>query len=88
MEDGEEKDALESDFKELLPSIELGIYIEYNDEDDGKLGSLSEFIMDLDENRKDAFIKCLFSINEKENFIEDYFKNSGDYNNDFLEYVM
>lgn len=87
LEDGEEKDALESDFKELLPSIELGIYIEYNDEDDGKLGSLSEFIMDLDENRKDAFIKCLFSINEKENFIEDYFKNSGDYNNDFLEYV-
>lgn len=87
LEDGDDKDKLEIKFKELLPSIELGIYIEYDDKDDGKLGSLSEFIMDLDENRKDAYIKCLFSVNEKELFIDEFIKNSGDYNDDFLEYV-
>ncbi|MCX7549674.1 ATP-dependent nuclease [Xanthomarina sp. F2636L] len=87
LEDGDDKDKLEKVFKDLLPSIELGIYIEYDDNDDGKLGSLSEFIMDLDESRKDVYIKCLFSINEKELFIEEFIKYSGDYNNDFAEFV-
>ncbi|MDE1206739.1 ATP-dependent nuclease [Tenacibaculum larymnensis] len=87
LDEGEEKDKLEKLYKNLLPSIELGIYIVYDEKDDGKLGSLSEFIMDLDEERKDAYIKCLFSINEKEAFIEQFIKNSADFNNDFLEYV-
>lgn len=43
--------------------------------------------MDLDEDRKDAYIKCLFSVNDKETYVENFIKNSGDYNNDFIEYA-
>lgn len=84
---GKEKDDLEVEYKNLLPSIDLDIYIEYNASDDGKLGSLSEFIMDLNEARKDVYIKCEFSANDKEIFIQNFLSNSVEYSNDFIEYV-
>ena len=43
--------------------------------------------MDLNDYRKDAYIKCLFSINDKEIFLEQFIKNSADYNSDFIKFA-
>jgi len=51
----------ESNIRELLPSIDLILKIEYIDNKDA-YGALSEFIIDLDENQTEAIIKISYQL--------------------------
>jgi putative ATP-dependent endonuclease of OLD family len=74
-------------FKSALPKIATNIYIEYTDEDDGNLASLSNFIMDLDMDRKDALLSCEYSISDPERFFKVFTLNAAEYNNDIIEFI-
>lgn len=51
----------ESEVRELLPSIDLTLKIDYFDNKDN-YGALSEFIIDLDENQTEAIIKISYQL--------------------------
>jgi len=51
----------ESEIRELLPSIDLILKIEYID-NKNNYGALSEFIIDLDENQTEAIIKISYQL--------------------------
>ena len=53
-------------YKSAIPKIVAEIHLNYEDKDDGKLASLSNFLMDLDKDRKDALISCEYGIFEPE----------------------
>lgn len=74
-------------FKNELPKIQANIFLEYTDDDDGNLASLSNFLMDLDIDRKDALISCEFSISEPERFLKFFNTNAADYNYDIIEFL-
>lgn len=75
----------EAEFKKLLPRIELKLYIQYEETDD--LASLSKFIMDLDENRKDALLVCSYRIAKPEIFFREYEKGKTKYNEDIIKFL-
>jgi len=77
--------AKEAAFKELLPKIELRLYIQYEEADD--LASLSKLIMDLDEDRKDALLVCRYSIARPELFFREYEKVKSKYDEDVVKFV-
>lgn len=83
----ETKDALESKYKNLIPQIELSVLIEYQDSDDGHLAALSEFIMDLDTNRKDAMISCRYMIKDPNRFFKVFEAEKSEYENDILVFI-
>lgn len=74
-------------YKDSIPKIELKIHIEYDDTDDGKLASVSQFLMDLNTDRKDALLLCEYGVFKSEEFFKAYDANSGEYKNDFLFFV-
>ncbi len=74
-------------FKNEIPKIVSNIYIEYTDADDGNLASLSNFLMDLDMERKDALLSCEYSISEPEKFFKIFTANAAEYNNDLIEFI-
>ena len=89
-EAGDEEDVLFEKldkFKNALPKIETNIYIEYTEKDDGNLASLSNFLMDLDIDRKDALISCEYNISEPEKFFKVFNTNAAEYNNDIIEFI-
>jgi predicted ATP-dependent endonuclease of OLD family len=81
------KDELESKFKSQIPFIELSVLIEYEDSDDGYLAALSEFILDLDTERKDAMIRCRYMIKDPNLFFKKFEAEKDDYDNDILSFV-
>ena len=86
--DGENEDVilkLENEYKDLIPKIILNIYIEYEDAD--SLASLSKFIMDLDQNRKDALISCEYVINSPEKMFDDYLVRQDKYENNIVSFL-
>ncbi len=74
-------------FKNEIPKIVTNIFIEYTDADDGNLASLSNFLMDLDMERKDALLSCEYSISEPEKFFKIFTTNAVEYNNDLIEFI-
>lgn len=83
----EKKDELESKYRSLIPQIELSILIEYQDSDDGHLAALSEFIMDLDTNRKDVTISCRYMIKDPNSFFKTFEAEKNEYEDDILAFV-
>lgn len=83
----ETKDDLESKYKSLIPQIELSILIEYIDADDGNLAALSEFIMDLDINRRDAMISCRYMVKDPLNLFKRFENEKSEYENDIVAFV-
>ncbi|RCR65465.1 AAA family ATPase [Larkinella punicea] len=75
----------ENVYKEILPSIILAIQIEYTEEDD--LTSLSNFIMDLDPERKDVYIQCSYSVKDPEKLIKVFEKHQKENNIDILNFI-
>lgn len=55
--------------KNKLPKIILNIYIEYEKEDENNLGGFEELNLNLDDDRRDISISCLFHIKESEKFL-------------------
>jgi len=74
-------------FKLTIPKIIAEIYLEYNEEDDGKLSSISNFLMDLDEKRKDALISCEFGSFEEEKLFKTFDANAAEYNNNLIDFL-
>ena len=74
-------------FKLTFPKIIAEIYLEYGDEDDGKLSSVSNFLMDLDNNRKDALISCEFGVFEVEKLFKSYNANAVEYKNNLIDFL-
>ncbi len=77
----------ETKYKETFPRIVTEIYLEYGDKDDGKLSSVSNFLMDLDDNRKDALISCEFGVFELEKLFKSYDANAPEYNYNLIEFL-
>lgn len=77
----------ETRYKEAFPKIVVEIYLEYEDEDDGKLSSISNFLMDLDETRKDALISCEYGVFEIEKLFKSYYANAAEYENNFITFL-
>ncbi|MBS4063280.1 MAG: ATP-dependent endonuclease [Chitinophagaceae bacterium] len=77
----------ETRYKEAFPKIVVEIYLEYEDEDDGKLSSISNFLMDLDEMRKDALISCEYGVFEMEKLFKFYYANAAEYENNFIAFL-
>jgi len=75
----------EKKYKDKIPSILLRIFIEYDIEDN--LSLLSNFIMDLDDTRKDVLISCEYSMENTEKMFEDFIKDKDDYNGKFLDFI-
>ncbi|MDD3940346.1 MAG: AAA family ATPase [Candidatus Pacebacteria bacterium] len=75
----------EEKYKNKIPSILLRIFIEYDIEDN--LSLLSNFIMDLDDKRRDVLISCEYSIENTEKMFEDFIKDKDDYNGKFLDFI-
>jgi putative ATP-dependent endonuclease of OLD family len=80
----EEKEKL---YKLTFPKIVAEIYLEYNDEDNGKLASVSNFLMDLDETRKDALISCEYGVFELEKLFKVYSATASEFGNNFIEFL-
>lgn len=74
-------------YKLIFPKIVVEIYLEYNEEDNGKLAPISNFLMDLDETRKDALISCEFGVFELEKLFKAYFATATEYGNNFIEFL-
>jgi putative ATP-dependent endonuclease of OLD family len=74
-------------FKLTFPKIIAKIYLEYDDEDEGKLSSISNFLMDLDDTRKDALISCKFGVFEIEKLFNSFLANAPDYNSNLIEFL-
>jgi putative ATP-dependent endonuclease of OLD family len=77
----------ETKYKEAFPKIVVEIYLEYKDEDDGKLSSISNFLMDLDETRKDALISCEYGVFEMGKLFKSYYANAPEYENNFVTFL-
>lgn len=77
----------ETKYKEAFPKIVVEIYLEYKNEDDGKLSSISNFLMDLDETRKDALISCEYGVFEMEKLFKSYYTNAAEYENNFVSFL-
>lgn len=77
----------ETKYKEAFPKIVVEIYLEYKDEDDGKLSSISNFLMDLDETRKDALISCEYGVFEMEKLFKAFYANAAEYGNNFVTFL-
>lgn len=77
----------ESLYKLTFPKIIAEIYLEYDDDDDGQLSSISNLLMDLDDSRKDALISCEFGVFEIERLFKNYRANSTEYQNDFILFL-
>ena len=77
--------AEEAKYKNKIPSILLRIFIEYDIEDN--LSLLSNFIMDLDDERRDVLISCEYSIENTEKMFEDFKKDKDNYNGNFLDFI-
>ena len=75
----------EKAYKECIPAIVLGVFIEYEEKDD--LSSLSKFLMDLDSSRKDLLISCEYKIENPEKFFASYNKEATTYKDDIKEFV-
>lgn len=73
----EEIEEKENIYKALVPKIQMRIFIEYEETDD--LSSLARFIMDLDENRKDALLICEYSAKSPGKLFEEFAADSEDY---------
>jgi len=69
-EDEDAMIAAELELRSVMPYITLSIEIEYEEHDD--LSSLSPFIMDLDVNRKDALITCMYGLKDFDNFFSEF----------------
>lgn len=74
-------------YKLTFPKIIAEIYLEYDKGDDGKLSSISNLLMDLDDSRKDALISCEFGVFELERLFKAYNSNAGEYGNDFILFL-
>jgi putative ATP-dependent endonuclease of the OLD family len=74
-------------FKLTFPKIIAEIYLEYGVEDDGKLSSVSNFLMDLDSSRKDALISCEFGVFELEKLFKSYSANAAEYQNNLIDFL-
>jgi len=74
-------------FKLTFPKIIAEIYLEYGEKDDGKLSSVSNFLMDLDNRRKDALISCEFGVFEVEKLFKSYNANAAEYKNNLIEFL-
>jgi len=70
---------------EKLPFISAKIYLEYKESDD--ISALSDFILDLDSNRKDALISCNYQTQNPESLFDTFLNNASDFNNNFVEYL-
>lgn len=76
----------EDRYKAALPKIITRIFIEYDESDDGYLSSISNFLMDLDSERKDALISCEYGIFEPEKVFRMFLATIEDYV-DFVDFL-
>ena len=83
--DSEIKD-MEERYKALFPKIEAKVFIEYDEADDDKLSALSNFLMDLDTERRDATILCQYSVFELKRCFQNYQKNKIKYKG-FIDFL-
>ena len=74
-------------YKLTFPKIIAEIYLEYDKSDDGRLSSISNLLMDLDDSRKDALVSCEFGVFEIERVFKSYYLNASEYNNDFILFL-
>ncbi|MBY0486134.1 MAG: ATP-dependent endonuclease [Flavobacteriaceae bacterium] len=87
VEDDDEILIKEKAFKAAIPRIKINIFLEYEDSDDGKLASISNFIMDLDDNRKDILISCEYGIFEIEKTLKMFLNIKADYKDSFIAFL-
>ncbi len=87
VEDEEEILKKEKIYKKAFPKIVLEIFLEYGDEDDGKLAAISDFLMDLDERRKDALICCEYGVFELEKLLKKFKVDESINGSNFIKFL-
>lgn len=86
-EDGSEEEinALEDEYKSLIPSIQLRVCTNYDKDDN--LANISDFIMDLDETRTDITILCKYETIKPEKMFDDFKAVSKKYGDDLSKFL-
>lgn len=84
---GVKKDEFEKQYIELLPRIELSLFIEYDQGDDGKLATINDYIMDLDPDRKDIYICCKYLVQNVTELMNDFKIVSKTFGNNLINYL-
>lgn len=75
----------QNEIQNILPQIELNIKIEYDKEKD-YLGSISSFILDLDETKNVVLLSAIYKIKKPLVLLDDYLSKNEDFDN-FIEYL-
>lgn len=81
----DEVNALEDEYKSLIPSIQLRVCVDYDKEDN--LANISDFIMDLDETRTDITILCKYETTKPEKMFDDFTTVSKKYGDDLCKFL-